>query len=470
MLSAYGTCGEKAFSSVRSWITSAVSGVAAKWRGLISRGASNDASPTLEDRFAVPVRGPLGRAKGRISGEVNRRAVSNVGARVSTLLNRRVLTESDKKKLLELKELVLDDTTSESILQAKARLASKANKRVLVESLMTTFWSVADLEPGDATRWILSDGNRGRLHAIRMRLLSRYRGFRLWLKKPVTVGTVLAFMGLWAFAITFTRFAFPWSEIGYTSGYGAVFMTAAMATRLTVNSPTLWLERPRRQEVAEAEPPKVTPKEVNSWIIETALARRSLVLHEIQVFLGSGLDGRVKDVNLKSNAFLMRKKDWQALQDALYETFLRGAPPLLFELGHRLGSSVGRDLMRLREKPGAMLSQLESVSRNLGWGIITVDGDLAHGSKLTFTVRESPFCVADSPLVRNTNSCHMLEGLMGGIAEEVYGWPCVSVEQRCTRDGSECCKIVVTAAMVPPSRKERWNLSVLFPTLYPWSR
>jgi predicted hydrocarbon binding protein len=380
---------------------------------------------------------------------------------MSALLNRQVLTASDKSTLYELKDLILDDSTSKEIQLAKARIVARANRRVFRDTLVKVFSRARGLVPDGLNARLLTETNKRRYFSSKKWVLSGYTRFSLWLKKPVTVSTVLACTTVWALAIAFTRFEFPWSEIGYTSGYGAVFLTAVMTARLTVNSPRLWLERPQRREPA---------KEMNRWILETALARRSLVLHEIEVFLASGSDGRVKEINLKANAFLMRKRDWQSLQDALYDTFLRGAPPLLFELGHRLGQSVGRDLMRLRGKPGTIIAQLEEVSRTLGWGIVSVHGDLARGSKLTFTIHESPFSVAESPMEGNTRACHMLCGIMGGIAEEVYGWPCSSFEQSCIRNGNDACKIVVTPATVPPAQRERWNLSVLFPALYPWTR
>lgn len=449
--------------------------------------ARSRAAEFVSDERLVAVRS-------KVSGTLTRKALSEKGERLSALLNRQVLTPSDKKTIYQLKAKIIDDlpATAGRVLKTTVVAASRRAKRTFVnaktvaaahlvearlarlltvDTLRTSLDALArglgHLVPARAQRVVMTEGNTRRFLSAKGKAQVWYSGFKLWLRKPVTVGMVIEVVVVWAFAITFRWLAFPWSEIGYTSGYGAIFMTAALAARLTVNSPRLWLERPASRQTKEV--PKEASKEVNAWIIQTAIARRSLVVHEIEEFLQSNLDGRVKELNLKANAFLMRKKDWKSLQDALYDTFLRGAPPLLFELGHRLGSSVGRDLMRLEDRPGAILSQLEEVSRTLGWGMVSVQGDLARGSKLTFVVRESPFSVAESPLGKNTESCHMLVGMMTGIAEEIFGWPCSSVEQRCARDGGDACKIVVTPALVP-THKERWNLSVLFPVLHPWSR
>jgi predicted hydrocarbon binding protein len=164
----------------------------------------------------------------------------------------------------------------------------------------------------------------------------------------------------------------------------------------------------------------------------------------------------------------MRKRDWQMLQDAIYDTFLKGAPPLLNEMGQRLGTSIAGDLEKLSPKPGAMLSHLEELSRAAGWGIVSVHGDFALGTKLTFRVQESPFCACNSSLEKNTYSCHLVSGLVTGIVERIYGWSYTALERKCIRDGHDCCEIVVTQSMSPERPARRWNLSVLFPVLKPW--
>ncbi len=366
---------------------------------------------------------------------LNRETFPRVKDRISTVLNRPVLTESDKRTFYGLKSLVINDSRAETIQLAKNQILAKA-KRTLLHDY-------------------------GRRVPIGRSVLLAYAEFGRWLKKPVTVGTALSVMSIWTLAVTFSRFGLPWSELGYTSGFGAVFMTAVITARLTVNSRRLWLEHPARREAA---------RELNRWLIETTLARRSPIRNEIEEFLSSSMDSHGKELNPKANAFLLRRRDWQSLQEAFYDTFRKGAPPLVFELGRRLGSSVADDLMRLGGKPGAALSQFSEVSRALGWGDISVDGDLSRNPSMTFTVRESPFCVANTSLENNRDSCHMIRGMMSGIAEEFYGWPCSSSEVECVRDGFDCCKIIVTQSIDLAAKKEGWNLSVLFPDRFPWSR
>jgi predicted hydrocarbon binding protein len=288
--------------------------------------------------------------------------------------------------------------------------------------------------------------------------LTEYAKFKRWLGTPLTTLSLLPLAGVWALAIIPLRFGLPWSYLGDTSGFGAILMTAVTTARLTMNSPQPTPFSSKLQEQESAPPAQTMP----------GPARRGVVLREIEEFFESDPLMGPRETNLKNQAFLMRKRDWQSLQDAIYDTFLKGAPPLLFEMGERLGTSIATDLERISPRPGAMLSHLEEASRASGWGIISVHGDLALGKRLTFRVQESPFCSCESRLENNTQSCHLVLGLVTGIAERIYGWPYSSVERKCVRDGHDCCEIVVRQTMAPVKPARRWNLSVLFPVLEPW--
>jgi predicted hydrocarbon binding protein/IS1 family transposase len=399
---------------------------------------------------------------------MQRQVIYNIRDRIATGLNRQVLTESDKKTLHELKRQMLaewktqvfNDSNRKAFSVAKTRILEQVNGNVFGDTNDRVLHDARNRALAELNRRLLTDANRKLLSGLMRQTLAEYARFKLWLRSPVTVRAILTLLAMWTIAIFSTSLALPWSYVGYPSGYGAIIMTALTTARLTVNSQKLWLRHSRFPGSGRE----------GRGMVENGPIRRGVVLHEIEEFLQSEFGAGPRETNLKAEAFLMRKRDWQLLQDALYDTFLRGAPPLLFELGHRLGTSVGRDLGEIGQEPGVVLSHLEEVSRELGWGIFSVHGDLASGAKLTFRVQESPFCVDDSPLEKNTYSCHLVSGLVTGISEEVYGWPCSSFERRCVRDGHEYCEIEVIQEKTPRRPTERWNLSVLFPTLSPWKR
>jgi predicted hydrocarbon binding protein len=288
---------------------------------------------------------------------------------------------------------------------------------------------------------------------------TEYAKFKEWLRTPLTPRSLLPVAIVWALAVIPIRFGSPWTYVSDTSGYAAILLTALTTARLTVTAarPIISTSQDRERR-----------HEAYSQTTRTGPTRRGKVLQEIEEFFGHELEMGPRETNLKNHAFLMRKRDWQMLQDAIYDTFLKGAPPLLFEMGQRLGASIAGDLEKLSPKPGVMISHLEELSRAAGWGIVSVHGDLGLGTKLTFRVRESPFCACNSSLEKNTASCHLVSGLVAGIVERIYGWSYTALERKCVRDGHDCCEIVVTQSMAPERPARRWNLSVLFPVLKPW--
>jgi len=396
---------------------------------------------------------------------MDRKTLAEVRNRVNAMLNRPVLTESDKKTVGELKNQVLKewntriitDSNRRAFSLAEARVVTKLNGRMFGDS-GKTLHDVGSLALSELSRRLSEAASGRRFTSLKQKIIPRYDAFKSWLQTPVTVRATLGLLGVWGLTVVSTQLQVFWGYFGYVSyisGYVALIATALTTWRLTVNSQKLWLQHSQ------------AGREANRKIIETEPSRRGIVLREIEFLTTDFLLGP-KQLSLKKDAFLMRRKDWQSLQDALYDTFLKGAPPLLYELGHRLGTSVGRDLRRISQKPGVILSQLEEVSRELGWGTISAHGNLVHGTNLTFKVQQSPFCVDDSPLVKNTQSCHLVVGLVTGICEEVYGWPYSSHERKCVRSGDDYCEVVAAQSTVPTKQKKGWNLSVIFPTLHPW--
>jgi len=350
----------------------------------------------------------------------------------------------------------------------------KSKKKILaitkgpvVSKLNNTFAEMGRRAPAIAGRKLISVSRKRTLAGfakfmawLRTPLAAHpeYVRFKEWLRTPLTPQSLLPVAAVWALAVIPIRFGIPWTYVSDTSGYAAILMTALTTARLTVSAPRATNDSLRHRE----------PRYEGSRKTDGS-ARRGRVLQEIEEFFENDLEMNSRETNIKNHAFLMRKRDWQMLQDAIYDTFLKGAPPLLYEMGLRLGTSIAGDLEKLSPKPGAMLSHLEELSRAAGWGIVSVHGDLGLGTKLTFKVQESPFCACNSPLEKNTYSCHLVSGLVAGIVERIYGWPYTALERKCVRDGHDCCEIVVTQSMAPERPARRWNLSVLFPVLRPWA-
>ncbi len=269
------------------------------------------------------------------------------------------------------------------------------------------------------------------------------------------------FTALWALAIIPQRFGSTWDDLSFASGLGAILATAVLT-----NDALKLLPRSSRL----ADPSAAVENAQTS--ADAWSGRRTGALQDIEEFFEPQFRfGGPRERNLKLSTFVLRERDWMMLQQALYDTFLKGAPPLLFEMGHQVGTSIARDLRKVSPKVEVVLSYFEELSRRAGWGIISLDGDIAGGSRITFRIQESPFCVCANPHAgKDMDSCHFVNGLASGILEEVYGWPYATLERKCVVDGGSCCEVVATQRTDARKLKERWNLSVMFPTRHPWLR
>ncbi len=383
---------------------------------------------------------------------------------IAAKLNGSPMTKSKKKTATDPK-----GRTSLKLNKTRADFAKTTSgfSRFYVRSATRMRFRMRSLELVDATRRLFSASKKRTLTEFAnlmtwlrtpMAAHPEYVRFKEWLRTPLTPRSLLPVAAVWALAVVPIQFGLPWTYVSDTSGYAAILMTALTTARLTVTA-----VRPLAESSRYREPSYETTSRTTA-----GAPRRGRVLQEIEEFFEHDLEMGPRETNLKNHAFLMRKRDWQMLQDAIYDTFLKGAPPLLYEMGQRLGTSIAGDLEKLSPKPGATLVHREELSRASGWGIVSVHGDLALGTKLTFKIQESPFCACNSPLEKNTYSCHLVSGLVTGIVERIYGWPYTALERKCVRDGHDCCEIVVTQSMAPERPARRWNLSVLFPVLKPW--
>jgi predicted hydrocarbon binding protein len=271
---------------------------------------------------------------------------------------------------------------------------------------------------------------------------------------------LLLFAVLWTLAIVPQRFGSPWDSVSFASGFGAILVTASLTKDALKLIPSAFSASNQSTVVERG----------GQASGESSSGRRSGALQDIDEFFEPRFRfGGPRERNLKLSTFVLRARDWLMLQQALYDTFLKGAPPLLFEMGHQVGSSMARDLKEISPKAEVVLSYLEEFSRRAGWGIITVDGELVRGSKITLRIQESPFCVCASPSGKDMNSCHFVSGLASGILEEIYGWPYSTYEKKCIMDGESSCEIVATQRGTDVKKlKERWNLSVMFRARHPW--
>lgn len=152
-------------------------------------------------------------------------------------------------------------------------------------------------------------------------------------------------------------------------------------------------------------------------------------------------NGLIKKMPDDSRVFAVDSLGWAKLQHELTSTFVSGAAVIL----QRMGYSYGRHLGRVAKLHGAtqidVLDRLIQYSKEEGWGKLSLNsGDMSIGDA-RLVVKGCFFCLhwKDSTVP----VCHILEGLVGGITDEVTGRTHRVLEERCVAKGDTVCEIIV---------------------------
>jgi predicted hydrocarbon binding protein len=132
---------------------------------------------------------------------------------------------------------------------------------------------------------------------------------------------------------------------------------------------------------------------------------------------------------------------WATLEKELTSTFISGAAVILQRMGYSYGRYIGNAARSQRTTPTMALGTLQSFAKESGWGELVLNGGDLVGGQARLVLKNCVFCLhireATEPV------CHMLTGLVGGVADEVIGGAHRVVEDKCVGKGDSVCEIVV---------------------------
>jgi predicted hydrocarbon binding protein len=84
---------------------------------------------------------------------------------------------------------------------------------------------------------------------------------------------------------------------------------------------------------------------------------------------------------------------------------------------------------------------LQALARESGWGQLALNSGDLYGGQAGIFVKECFFCLHARESTEAV--CHVLVGLVGGIADEILGATHRVVEQKCIAKGDAVCEIFV---------------------------
>lgn len=151
--------------------------------------------------------------------------------------------------------------------------------------------------------------------------------------------------------------------------------------------------------------------------------------------------GTVVKVTDGSRVMALGSHGWATIEKELETTFVTGAAVILQRVGYSYGRSVGRAAMRAGLDPEKAFDAMQSLARESGWGGFSLNsGDLNSGTA-GITVKDCFFCLHARESTEPV--CHVLVGLVGGMADEILGVSHRVSEQKCIAKGDSVCEILI---------------------------
>jgi predicted hydrocarbon binding protein len=140
---------------------------------------------------------------------------------------------------------------------------------------------------------------------------------------------------------------------------------------------------------------------------------------------------------------LIRPETLCATQKRLEERFGAQCAEILYESGFtggKLSSHRYKTLFHLSEKE--IVEFMCRMGAQIGWGKFCLDHIDLPKNEISVVVRNSPFAVAYGP--SSVAVCHMIRGIVGGIAEGIFEESVSVKESLCLAKGDPFCRFEAT--------------------------
>jgi predicted hydrocarbon binding protein len=142
-----------------------------------------------------------------------------------------------------------------------------------------------------------------------------------------------------------------------------------------------------------------------------------------------------------SRVIALGSHGWATIEKELQSTFITGAAVILQRMGYSYGRAMGREAKRQDIAPEQTFEVIQSLARESGWGGLTLNSGDLFGGEARITVRDCFFCLHATEATEPV--CHILTGLVGGIADEIIGVSHRVTEEKCIAKGDAVCEILI---------------------------
>jgi len=158
---------------------------------------------------------------------------------------------------------------------------------------------------------------------------------------------------------------------------------------------------------------------------------------------------------------IVTARSWDAVEQDLFTKLLKGAVPLLTEMGTAYGRATALDYRSVTTNPENLSAYFEHLGLAAGWGKFSMSGDLSKGSKITVRVWDCVFCRSRNASVGRSDPCNFLMGVCKGIADTVYDSVHYVEEVKCCARANDYCEISIRKTT--DSEKASWSMGTNSP-------
>ncbi|CAB1083390.1 hypothetical protein D1AOALGA4SA_10960 [Olavius algarvensis Delta 1 endosymbiont] len=141
---------------------------------------------------------------------------------------------------------------------------------------------------------------------------------------------------------------------------------------------------------------------------------------------------------------LIRPETLAGFQKALAETCGQKGGAALYDGGYAGGSLSAQKYKALHNfSDEEIVEFMMNMGNQIGWGnfsLVSYDAPLKH---LCVAVDDSPFAQAYGPSSRAV--CHLIRGVLAGLAEVLFDGKCTAAEVQCRAMGDEACRFEIEA-------------------------
>ena len=139
---------------------------------------------------------------------------------------------------------------------------------------------------------------------------------------------------------------------------------------------------------------------------------------------------------------LIRPETIAGFQKAIAQACGQAAADKLFEGGFNGGSLSAkkyRELHHFNDKE--ILEFMLTMGNQIGWGNFCLEHYDSQNKRLRVSVAHSPF--AESYGSSPTGVCHLIRGVLAGMAFDIFNTDCAATETECLAMGDQRCLFVI---------------------------